>query len=59
MKLCHSVLFGRHDLAKNKIIELRRQDGGVVLVTGQSSSVYAVLIKTAQLYYLLNIFLRP
>ena len=58
MNLCPSIRFGQHGPARDKFVELRRQDGGMVLVTGQGSAVYAVPVKTAQLYYLLCLFAR-
>jgi hypothetical protein len=58
MNVCPSVRFGQHGAAKDKFVELRRQDGGMVLVTAQGSSVYAVPVKTGQLYYLLGLFAR-
>ncbi|MDH6186782.1 hypothetical protein [Polaromonas sp. CG_23.6] len=56
MNLSASVRFGQHGAARDKFVELRRQDGGMVLVTGQGSAVYAVPVKTGQLYYLLGLF---
>ncbi|WP_293637166.1 hypothetical protein [Polaromonas sp.] len=58
MNLYPSVRFGQHGAARDKFVELRRQDGGMVLVTGQGSAVYAVPVKTPQLYYLLGLFAR-
>ena len=58
MNLSPSVRFGQHGAARDKFVELRRQDGGMVLVTGQGSAVYAVPVKTGQLYYLLGLFAR-
>ncbi len=56
MNLCPSVRFGQHGPARDKFVELRRQDGGMVLVTAQGSSVYAVPAKTGQVYYMLGLF---
>lgn len=58
MNLCPSVRFGQHGAARDKFVELRRQEGGMVLITGQGSTVYAVPVKTGTLYYLLGLFVR-
>ncbi|MEO6320855.1 MAG: hypothetical protein ABIR56_09250 [Polaromonas sp.] len=58
MNLCPSVRFGQHGASRDKFVELRRQEGGMVLVTAQGSAVYAVPVKTAALYYLLGLFAR-
>jgi hypothetical protein len=58
MNLSGSARFGQHGPARDKFIELRRQEGGLVVVTGQGGSVYAVPVKTATVYYLLNLFAR-
>jgi hypothetical protein len=58
MNLCPSVRFGQHGAARDKFVELRRQEGGMVLITAQGSSVYAVPVKTGTLYYLLGLFAR-
>ena len=56
MNLQASVRFGQHGPARDKWVELRRQDGGMVLITAQGSAVYAVPVKAGQLYYLLGLF---
>jgi hypothetical protein len=58
MNLCPSARFGQHGPDRDKFVELRRQEGGMVVVTGQGSSVYAVPVKTTTLYYLLTLFAR-
>jgi len=58
MNLFPSVRFSQHGAARDKFVELRRQDGGMVFVTGQGNAVYAVPVKTGQLYYLLGLFAR-
>ena len=58
MNLCPSARFGQHGPDRDKFVELRRQEGGMVVVTGQGSSVYAVPVKTGTVYYLLKLFAR-
>ena len=48
--------FGQHGADRDKFVELRRQEGGMVIVTGQGSTAYAVPVKTGTLYYLLGLF---
>ena len=47
MNLTESARFGQHGAQRDKFIELRRPAGGLVVVTGQGGSVYAVPVKTA------------
>jgi hypothetical protein len=58
MNLSPSARFGQHGADRDKFVELRRQEGGMVVVTGQGRSVYAVPVKTGTLYYLLKLFAR-
>ena len=58
MNLAESVRFAQHGARRDKFIELRRQAGGLVVVTGQGGSVYAVPVKLGALYYLLALFAR-
>ena len=58
MNLSASARFGQHGPDRDKFVELRRQEGGMVLVTAQGSSVYAVPVRTGPLYYLLTLFAR-
>jgi len=58
MNLSSSARFGQHGVDRDKFVELRRQEGGLVVVTGQAGSVYAVPVRTATLYYLLSLFAR-
>jgi hypothetical protein len=56
MGLSSAVKFAQHGADHDKFVELRRQAGGLLLVTGQQSNFYAVPVKSAQLYYLLDLF---
>ena len=58
MGLTPSVRFGHHGASQAKFIEVRRQDGGLVIVTGEHASVYSVPVPTATIYYLLDLFCR-
>ena len=58
MNLSELACFGQHGAQRDKFIELRRQAGGLVVVTGQGGAVYAVPVKTGTLYYLLGLFAR-
>ncbi|CAN5326938.1 hypothetical protein BH10PSE16_BH10PSE16_28250 [soil metagenome] len=53
-----SVRFGHHGATQAKFIELRRQEGGLVLVTGEHAAIYSVPVPTATLYYVLDLFCR-
>lgn len=53
-----SVRFGHHGADRSKFLEVRRQDCGLVLVTGEHAAVYSVPVPTATLYYLLDLFCR-
>ena len=56
MNLSESARFGQHGTQRDKFIELRRQAGGLVVVTGQGGAVYAVPVKPGALYYVLGLF---
>jgi hypothetical protein len=58
MGLTSRVQFAQHGADHDKFFELRRQEGGMMLVTGQKSFTYAVPVKSALLYYLLDLFCR-
>jgi hypothetical protein len=58
MNLSSSTRFGQHGAERDKFVELRRQDGGMVVVTGQGSAAYAVPANAGMLYYLLALFAR-
>jgi hypothetical protein len=58
MNLSASARFGQHGPDRDKFVELRRQEGGLVVVTGQGGAVYAVPVKTGSLYYVLALFSR-
>ncbi|MDO8773500.1 MAG: hypothetical protein Q7K57_33295 [Burkholderiaceae bacterium] len=58
MGLTPSVRFGHHGAGRDKFIELRRQEGGLVMVTGEKSLSYSVPVPTATLYYVLDLFCR-
>ena len=58
MGITPSVRFGHHGAGRSKFIEVRRQEGGLVVVTGEHASVYSVPVPTATIYYLLELFCR-
>ena len=58
MSLSESARFAQHGAQRDKFLELRRQAGGLVVVTGQGGAVYAVPVKAGALYYLLSLFAR-
>ena len=58
MGLIPSVRFGHHGADRSKFIEVRRQDGGVVIITGEKTLSYSVPVPTATLYYVLDLFCR-
>lgn len=58
MNLSPSARFTQHGAERDKFVELRRQEGGVVLVTGQGGVIHAVPVRTGVLYYLLSLFCR-
>ena len=53
-----SVKFGNHGPDRSKFIELRRQDGGIVFVTGEPGISFSVPVRTAPLYYVHDLFCR-
>ena len=58
MGLTPAVRFGHHGASQAKFIEVRRQEGGLVIVTGEHASVYSVPVPTATIYYLLDLCCR-
>ena len=58
MGLTHSVRLGHHGAVRDKFLEVRRQDGGLVMVTGEKALSYSVPVPTATLYYVLDLFCR-
>ena len=58
MGLTPSVRFGHHGAGRDKFVEVRRQDGGVVIVTGEKALSYSVPVPSATLYYVLDLFCR-
>ena len=58
MGLTPSVRFGHHGADRAKFIEVRRQEGGRVIVTGKRSLSYSVPVPHATAYYVLELFCR-
>ena len=58
MNLSPSARFSHHGADHSKFVELRRQEGGLVLVTGERAAIYSVPVPTATLYYVLDLFCR-
>ncbi|WP_084181721.1 hypothetical protein [Polaromonas glacialis] len=58
MGLTPSVRFGHHGANRDKFVEVRRQDGGLVMVTGEKALSYSVPVPTASVYYVLDLFCR-
>ena len=58
MGLTSSVRFGHHGAERAKFLEVRRQEGGLVIVTGEKSLSYPVPVPTATVYYVLELFCR-
>jgi hypothetical protein len=58
MGITPSVRFGHHGADRSKFIEVRRQEGGLVMVTGEKALRYSVPVPTAGIYYLLDLFCR-
>ena len=58
MGITHSVRLGHHGAVRDKFLEVRRQDGGLVMVTGEKAHSYSVPVPTATLYYVLDLFCR-
>ncbi|UUZ66574.1 hypothetical protein LP417_34050 (plasmid) [Polaromonas sp. P1-6] len=58
MGLENAIKFAQHGSNRDKFVELRRQDGGIMIVTGQRSTIYAVPVRAATVYYLLDLFCK-
>ena len=58
MGLTPSARFGNHGADKSKFIEVRRQEGGLVIVTGDKAGSYSVPVPTRTAYYVLDLFCR-
>ena len=58
MGLTLSVRFGHHGTNQAKFIEVRRQEGGLVMVTGEKSLSYPVPVPAGTVYYVLDLFCR-
>jgi hypothetical protein len=58
MGITPSVRFGHHGADRSKFIEVRRQEGGLVIVTGEKSLSYSVPVPSGTIYYLLDLFCR-
>ena len=58
MGLTPSARFGNHGADKSKFIEVRRQEGGLVIVTGDKAGSYSVPVPTHTAYYVLDLFCR-
>ena len=58
MGLTPSVRYGHHGANRDKFVEVRRQDGGLVIVTGEKALSYSVPVPTASIYYVLDLFCR-
>jgi len=58
MGITPSVRFGHHGASQAKFIEVRRQEGGLVMVTGEKSLNYSVPVPAGTVYYLLELFCR-
>ena len=56
--ITQSTRFGNHGSDKSKFIEVRRQEGGLVIVTGNKSASYSVPVPTRTAYYVLGLFCR-
>lgn len=58
MGLKNAIKFAQHGSDRDKFVELRRQDGGIMIVTGQRSTIHAVPVRAATVYYLLDLFCK-
>jgi hypothetical protein len=58
MGLTTSCKFENHGSDRSKFVEMRNQDGGMMLVTGNRTISFAVPVKTPSIYYLLDLFCR-
>jgi len=58
MGLTPSVRFGHHGANRDKFVEVRRQESGLVIVTGENALSYAVPVPAATACYVLDLFCR-
>ena len=58
MGLMPLVRFGRHGANHAKFIEIRHQEGGLVIVTGERALSYPVPVPSGTVYYVLDLFCR-
>ena len=58
MGLIPLVRFGHHGADRSKFVELRRQESGLVLVTGEHALSYAVPVPAGTACYVLDLFCR-
>lgn len=58
MGLTPSVRFGHHGAGRSKFVEVRRQAGGLVMVTGERALNYSVPVPASTIYYVLDLFCR-
>ena len=58
MGLTPSVRFGHHGANRDKFVEVRRQESGLVIVTGEKALSYAVPVPAATACYVLDLFCR-
>lgn len=58
MGLIPVARFEHHGSDRSKFLEMRNEEGGMLMVTGHKSTTFAVPIKTPNLYYLLDLMCR-
>ena len=58
MGLTPTVRLGHHGADRSKFVEVRRQEGGLVIVTGEKTLSYSVPVPMASVYYVLDLFCR-
>ena len=58
MGITPSVRFGHHGASLAKFIEVRRQEGGLVMVTGENALNYSVPVPARTIYYVLDLCCR-
>ena len=58
MGITPSARFSNHGADKSKFIEVRRQEGGLLIVTGDKAGSYSVPVPTRTAYYVLDLFCR-
>ncbi|WP_029528459.1 hypothetical protein [Polaromonas glacialis] len=58
MGLTPSVRFGHHGANRDKFVEVRRQESGLVMVTGDKTFSYAVPVPPTTACYVLDLFCR-